>query len=234
MLTVLRAITDALLPRRCHMCGVSLPPDEEGICPGCMSSLPRTLFHRSDMNPMSSRFAGIIPFVRATGFLFYTPESQVSELVKDFKYHKYPSLARRLGAEMGRELYSTGFFSDADVLMPMPVHWLKKARRGYNQTEMIARGVSEATGVPVDTALCAVRPHRSQTKLNREERADNSIGIFRLRHPENYDGRHIILMDDVCTTGATLRSAALAILAACKQAGASPRISLLTLCVTTQ
>lgn len=233
-------VLDLLLPRTCHLCERTLLPHEEHLCLGCRESLPRTLYHRSDMNPMAMRFAGQIPFERATGHFFYSPGNQFTQLVQNFKYRKFPSLALALGTLMGKELYTTGFFSDVDVIVPVPMHWLKQARRGYNQTHMLARGVSEATGIEVSLELRAVKSHRTQTSLSHTERRKNIKGIFRLRHPERFEGRHILLLDDVCTTGATLMEAAEAVLEPYLNPDTHhplpghtpPRLTLLSLCVT--
>lgn len=223
-------LLDILYPPVCHICGGWLPPGERFICPPCISQLPRTLYHRdnSGINPMEHRFAGIIPFERATGVFFYAPNSPLAQVVQDFKYRRFPGLAFRFGEIMGNELFSSGFFSDIDAIIPVPLHILKRARRGYNQSEMLGRGISKVTGVPVSTLLRAPRSHRTQTSLSHEERRHNTSGIFRLHHPERFAGRHILLVDDICTTGSTLLSAAETVLDAVPAA----RISLLSLGVT--
>lgn len=187
---------------------------------------------------MEMRFAGKFPFTRAAGHFFYAPDSSLSQLIQNFKYRNLPLLARRMGQIMGDDLNLSGFISDIDVIIPIPIHWTKRLRRGYNQTELIAEGISQVCHIPVSNDLYARRPHHTQTHLSHEQRLANTGGIFRLRHPEKYEGKHILLLDDVCTTGATLTSAADAICSALKiEITSSPsplasRLSLLTLGVT--
>lgn len=227
------AILDFLLPRECHICGRTLDGDERCICASCHASLPRTAYHRMPDNPMVRRFMGIIPYRRCTSVFFYTPDSDLSNLIQDMKYRHFRHLGRRMGEIMAGDLLSTGFFNDIDLLVPVPMHFLKRARRGYNQVEELCRGISTITGIPVDTSLKAVRRHVTQTKLSHEQRLRNTVGIFVLKHPEKLAGKHVLLVDDVCTTGGTLISAANAILAPFKQSSVPPAISILTLSSTT-
>ena len=236
MLGFLGDIVDFLIPPACHVCGASLLKGERFLCPSCIAALPRTHYYSgyagtqapSAMNPMEHRFAGKFPFGHAVGYFFYAPDSRMASLIHDFKYRNFPSLARRLGDIIGTELFLTGFFSDVDFLMPVPIHWSKRLKRGYNQTEMLARGVSDASKVAVSTDLRAIKAHRTQTHLTPLERAANTRGIFRLSHPERYAGKHIVIMDDVCTTGSTLTACAESIL----RDAPTARISILTLAVT--
>lgn len=221
-------LLDYLYPRVCHICGVTLSGHERYLCTPCLARMPRTHYHRQPDNPMEQRFFGIFPFERATGHFFYSRGSDLASLVHDFKYHAFPGLAAYLGEVVATELLTTGFLSDIDVVIPVPMHFLKKARRGYNQTERIAGGVSKVSAIPVSHNLKAVRPHRTQTAMTLSERIENTRGIFRLDSPEEIDGKVVLLLDDVCTTGATLSAAAEAIISAAPSA----RISLLTLGVT--
>lgn len=221
-------IIDFIFPRVCHICGASLLPGYKYVCAACIDALPRTGYHRQPGNNMEQRFAGLFPFHRASGHFFYVPGSDISSLIQDFKYRKMPGLARHLGHIMGEELFITPFLNGIDYIMPVPMHFIKQARRGYNQTHLLARGLSEATGIPVDLSLKASRPHRTQTSLTHEQRRRNTDSIFKLLHAERLAGRHVLLLDDVCTTGATLAAAA-------TQLTSSPHgisVSLLSLGVT--
>ena len=225
---MLRTLIDFLVPAECRLCGMPLPPGDASICGLCTAGMPRTGYHMRPDNSMAMRFAGRFPFERAAGHFYYAPEAGISHLIQDFKYRGAESLARELGAMVANEIGIYSYFDNIDVIMPVPLHWTKLIRRGYNQTERLARGVSDVTGIPVSRDLKAFRPHRSQTRVSAEERLVNADGIFRLDHPESYAGKGILLMDDVCTTGATLTSAADAVLAGVPDA----RISILTLAVT--
>lgn len=206
---MLKAFIDILFPPLCHGCSTLLTQHESFLCLDCLTHLPRTLYHlQPSPNPMESRFAGRIPFERATAFLSYSHDSVTSFLIHDFKYRNVPQLARRLGSLMAEELSYSGFFRDIDAIIPMPIHWTRRLHRGYNQTEHMAEGMSEVLDIPIADNLKTRRPHQTQTRLSTEERRKNISGIFSVRHPEQLIGKHILLLDDVCTTGSTMLSAA--------------------------
>lgn len=205
---------DILFPRLCRICSTPLAEDEGHVCAMCLESLPRSLYHLRDIQPMVERFAGIVPFVRATSWLLYSRGSGVAELVHDFKYRHLPSLARQLGRVMGDEMMCCGVLGDVDVLMPVPMHWWRRACRGYNQAEELTLGVGEGSGLPVGHNLRAVRGHRTQTRMSLTQRTRNLTGVFGVERAAELDGLHICLVDDVCTTGSTLLSAGEALLAA--------------------
>ena len=221
-------LTDFLFPRCCHVCGARLGCDERFVCRPCLMRIPRTLYHSRPDNPMEMRFAGIVRFERATGHFFYSRDSDIARIIQDFKYRHFRGLARYMGEVMAKELFPTGFLSDIDMILPVPMHFMKKARRGYNQTEQIAVGISKITGIPVANNLYASRPHRTQTKLSLEERRQNTSHLFRIRRPEKLEGKTLLLLDDVCTTGSTLTAVAEAV----AEAVPTAKIAFLTLGVT--
>lgn len=225
---IIDSVIRLIYPKDCHICGVTLSSDEEYLCTGCRAMLPRTLYHQSRNNPMEQRFAGVVPYERASGHFFYSPGSELASLIHDFKYRRFAGLARQLGAIMGEELLISGFLGDADIIVPVPLHWIKEARRGYNQSCQLAAGMAAATGMKISEALIAVKSHRTQTNLSHMERRANTEGIFRLERSDELRGHHVVILDDVCTTGATLTACAEAILAALPDV----RISLLSLAVT--
>ena len=210
------ALLDLFLPRICHVCETKLLHDEEFICSSCIEKLPLTGYDKywdnktginTDLNPMEQRFAGQLPLDRACAPYFYTRDSSLATLVHDFKYRGFSKLAVTMGRMGANALRPSEFFDHIDLLLPIPIHWTKKHRRGYNQSELIARGISEVTGIPVGLQLRARKPHRTQTSLTSEQRIANTKNVFSVNHPESLEGKRIMLVDDICTTGATLLSA---------------------------
>lgn len=209
------------------MCGEKLAGHERFVCAACLETLPRTGYHRRQLNPMEERFAGVFPFDKATGHFFYQRDSALAELVQDMKYKGFPGIGEMLGELVAGELYPTGYFADTDVIVPVPMHGVKKMLRGYNQATLIATGIGKATGLPVRESLKAVRAHRTQTALSRRERQENTRGLFSLAEGHGLEGKGVLLVDDVCTTGSTITSAAEAL----KDSGHT-HLSIVTLGVT--
>jgi len=125
-------------------------------------------------------------------------------LIHDTKYNRRPIVGRKLARIHARELVKSGFFDDIDLLIPIPLHFTKLWRRGYNQSYEIARGLSDVTGLPIGDNLIATRPHPTQTHKNASQRRANSIGTFRVKHPDELESLHILVVDDVITTGSTI------------------------------
>lgn len=224
----LRDIADFFMPRTCHLCGCTLRESERIFCVRCIETLPRSLYHKMPLNPMERRFAGIVPFVQGTGYFIYSRNSELAAAIHDMKYRGFPSVGHRLGEIVGEELHMAGFFNGADLVAGVPMHWWKKARRGYNQTDFIARGIGDATGLKVVDVLESIRSHKTQTAMTLEQRLANLSGSFRVKYPDALRGKGLVLVDDVCTTGSTLRSLAAEVSAAVPDC----RIYLLSVCVT--
>ena len=204
-------ILNLFYPAECHLCGNDLSGEERFVCTPCIETLPRTGYHRNLRNPMEQRFAGQFPFVAATGHFFYSRDSSLSQLIQDMKYRGFPTLGNKLGVIAGRELFTTGFLHDVDLIVPLPMHYLKKAKRGYNQTDRIAAGISEATGIPVADSLKMTRRRRTQTSLSRTERLINAGSLFAPKKDIELNHKGVLLVDDICTTGATMGAAAKAL-----------------------
>ena len=197
-----------LFPEYCHICGYDLTQGERFVCSPCLASLRRTDYHLLPLNPMEEKLAGGPQFIRATGFFFYERCGSVSTLIQDMKYRSFPSIGEILGGVMARALKDSGFFEGIDLLQPVPMNRWKEWDRGYNQAKSVARGVSAETGIAICDNLRARRRHGSQTHLGVAEREANMRDYFKSYHPEEIEGRHLLIIDDVCTTGATLRNCA--------------------------
>lgn len=160
---------------------------------------------------MVERIAGRFPFVSATGHFFYSRDSSLARLIQDMKYRGFYSIGNYLGKVAAEELYITGYFNQIDYIVPVPMHYIKKAKRGYNQTDNIAKGLAEISGLPVVNMLKMTRSRKTQTSLNQSDRLSNADHLFKLKDGYNLDNKSILVVDDVCTTGATISAAAKAI-----------------------
>ena len=217
-----------LFPRCCVVCGSPLSRGEECLCTCCNINLPRTGFHLRKDNPVECLFWGRIPGLkRASSFLFYRKGSDFRRILHMLKYGGYKELGEVMGRYMSAELSSGEFFDGVDMIIPVPLHRKKQKLRGYNQSEWIARGIASVTGIPL-CAECMIREKNTETQTRKStfERWENVEGIFRLCDTVHFEGKHVLLVDVVLTTGATTVACASAF------AGVSGiRISVLTLAV---
>lgn len=219
-------IVDFIAPRSCVICGRRLSPTERSLCSVCVLHLYRTTFQFTpEDNEMAQLFWGLLPVERTAALIYYEPRSETAALIYKLKYGHRPDIGEDLGRIMAEEMKPAGFLDGIDILLPIPLSKKRYWQRGYNQSEMLARGMSEVTGLPVITkAVRRTNFRQSQTSLTRKERQENVEGTFVLRHPELLENKHVLLIDDICTTGATLL--------ACSEAIRSIkgiRISILTL-----
>lgn len=202
---------EMLFPATCDICGRALVAGEEHLCLGCLMGMNRVEVDFFAKNKLYRRI--VVPSVEigCVGSLFwYNGHDGYAHLIHLAKYGNRPQMARWLGMQLGQMLAEEGVFEGVDVLAPVPMHWFKQVRRGYNQTIEIAKGVSRATGIPVSAkGLRAAHGHKSQTRMGAKERSVNVQGLFEAGRPEELLGRHVMLIDDVMTTGSTLRECVL-------------------------
>ena len=202
----LSRLFDLVAPRQCALCGRRLAATESVVCGMCHMHLPTTGYeHRPYDNPMTRLFWGRLPVEKATALLSYQRGAQVAHMIHVMKYHNQPDLARQLGAFAARQIAESHFFDDIDVMVPMPLTRRRYWQRGYNQSRELCRGISEVTGLPTDNHA-AVRIHfaGSQTQQTIFGRQENVRSAFRLADASRISGRHVLLVDDVVTTGATM------------------------------
>ena len=201
----LGAAADVALPRLCPVCGKELDGDETWLCRSCLAGLPRTRYEEVPFNTMEQLFAGKVPIERATAYFFYEKGSPYASILHDIKYHGTPSMGRWLTSRAVRDMEGSNFFDGIDVVTAVPLHRSKLAHRGYNQSEYLARGIADALNIPYVEALKAVRPHATQTHKGALERWQNIQGNYAMKkNADRLAGRHILLVDDVVTTGSTL------------------------------
>jgi ComF family protein len=198
-----------LLPRLCHACGDHLLRNEHLICTQCFISIPRTNYHLTTGNPVEQLFWGRCRITRAAAFSFYTRGSRIRRLIHRLKYDGLKEIGFELGKIYGLALKNSEFMNDIDLIIPVPLHKSRQRSRGFNQSECIAEGIAEVTGYQVDiNTLVRIRSSDTQTKRSRYERWMNVEGIFTVADPQKIVGRHILLVDDVITTGSTLDACA--------------------------
>lgn len=217
-----------VFPDVCEVCGSSLVRGEEVICLKCDMNMPRTRVHNDSFNIIHEHLAGKTPIERAAGYFYYYRESDYAAIIHNAKYNGRPIIARKLAMRFARELMADNFFDGIDVVLYVPMFFLKKIKRGYNQSEYIAQGISQATNIPIGHNLISKRSHSSQTKKNSYSRWLNAQGVYDVINPEELENKHVLIVDDVITTGATL-------LACCDvvhKAVPSATISVLSLAVT--
>jgi ComF family protein len=183
--------------------------NENIICTACYVIIPRTGYHTVADNPVAQLFWGRCFLEKAAAFSFYNKGSRIRNLIHNLKYKGIREIGYELGKIYGLSLKSSGFTDDIDIIIPVPLHPEKIHARGFNQSEIISSGISEVTGVPVNTgSLYRLRVSATQTKRSRYDRWINVEGIFSVVDQEQIREKHVLLVDDVITTGSTIESCA--------------------------
>lgn len=206
-MNIFRQLTNLFYPDLCLCCGENLYGQEEYICTKCLCDIPKTNLHLQQDNLIEQRFWGKVPVEKATAFFFFGKGSRYQHLLHLLKYKGYSEIGTVLGQYAAAHLLENGTFQNIDVIVPVPLHPKKLRKRGYNQSEYIARGLSKVLNKPYDTAhLYRARENATQTKKSVFERYQNTLGIFAVHQPEDLTGKHILVVDDVLTTGSTLEN----------------------------
>lgn len=206
-------LVSLLFPRVCYSCGNQLVRNEKLICTECYVLIPRTNYHLETDNPVARIFWGRCRIEKAAAFSFYNRDSRIRHLIHNLKYKGIKEIGFELGKIYGFDLVNSDFTRDIDIIIPVPLHPSKERIRGFNQSYLISLGISEATGIPVDSGLLGrVTSTATQTKKSRYERWKNVEGTFMVENPDSIKGKHILLVDDVITTGSTMESCAIELL----------------------
>ncbi|MBK6344904.1 MAG: ComF family protein [Bacteroidales bacterium] len=195
-------------PRVCLACGNILFRNEDVLCFSCMYHLPKTGFHLIEDNPVARQFWGKIGFFSAASCYYFTKGSKVQHLVHQFKYKGYKEIGAYVGKLYGPELKKSRLFNSVSSVIPVPLHPLKLAKRGYNQAEWFAKGLAESMKTELDTStLIRAYSSETQTRKSRFSRWENVREIFKVTDIARQAGKHVLLVDDVITTGSTLEAA---------------------------
>ena len=225
-------VASLFMPRTCLACGRVLLENEGCICLACRYNMPLTNFSKHRKNPVKLLFENTLSVEMATSMFWFVGGTEWQRIIHNFKYYGRWYFAQKMGEWLGEELLSSGNFDNVDLIIPIPLHYRRRLRRGYNQSEQLALGIGRKMGIKCE--FRSVHRHLyndSQTSKHRFERWDNVEDIFEVRNAEKLRGHHILLVDDVLTTGATMISCASTILKACE---GDVRISIATLSVSRQ
>ncbi len=198
-----------IFPEICPACMEALPAGDSAICPSCFAKLPRTEFHLIRENPTQQMFAGRYPFHLVSSAFYFEKGGSVQRILHEIKYRNGTKLAMQLGTAYAVELREAAFFPSNPIFVPVPLHPLKLHRRGYNQASFLARGMAEAfPSGQMWEGLKRTKDTESQTRKGRFARWQNVEDVFTLKEKIPEACEHVILVDDVLTTGATLEACA--------------------------
>ena len=216
-------------PKLCGACDVPLAKGEAHLCFNCRLEMPFTNFESFRENPVEKMFNGRVHLEFATSLLFFTKGEKVQNILHNIKYNEQKELAIYLGRIFGERLQNNPYLNDVTTIIPVPLHPKKQQLRGYNQTELFAEGMSEVLNLDVITnAVIRDINTETQTRKSRTERWENVEKAFAVKKPKSLEHKHVLLIDDVLTTGATLEACAQTILsnANCKVSVATVACSL--------
>jgi ComF family protein len=205
-------------PNYCLGCRDGLVHGEEILCTTCLGELPRLDYYATDDNPITNRFVMRLPIKHGWALLKFQKSGIVQNLLHELKYNNHPEIGIKLGKILAANALQYGFGNEFDLLIPVPLHKSRLRTRGYNQSGMIAKGISEVLNAPYDDS-CMIRlaATKTQTKKSKIDRWENVSEVFQVNTPNRIAGKRILLVDDVITTGATLEACAHRLL----EAGAS-------------
>lgn len=204
---VLGSLADVLLPRYCKVCGRRLSVGEQHLCAACLLEMPRLEYRHGVLNPAENRLMGETPLVRAFSYIRYQKESDYSKILYHLKYYGHPAVGRWMARQAARRLNDIGFFDGIDFMVPVPLSRSKHRKRGYNQCDYIAAGITDVTGLRSMAGLAVrVRSNQAQAQKGQLQRWNNAEDIFRVTDVGALRGRHILIVDDILTTGATVSS----------------------------
>lgn len=206
---IAKGLMHLAFPQLCEGCRIPLLLQEHVLCMSCIQQLPQTDFHDRPLNEAATRLAGRVPFEHATAFGYFEPDGLLQHLLHRLKYKRRKEVGLFLGRQAGYSLRHVSWSGALDAIVPVPLHPRKQDARGFNQASLVAQGLGEILSLPVlDKVLIRSRYTESQTKKSREERVINVRDAFRLAKGPGPAAQHVLLIDDVLTTGATLEAAA--------------------------
>jgi len=206
-MTLFDDLISLFYPQLCAGCNTSLLKGEEVLCLNCLADLPRTNYHLYQENPVSQLFIGRVNITLATSFCRFDKGGRLQHLLHQLKYKGNREVGYKMGLLLGFDLIQSTLYQDIDAIIPVPLHPQKERKRGYNQSVEICKGLAESMNRPVITGNLVREVHTaSQTRKGRFERWENVSGIFNVKNSMSLTDKHLLLVDDVVTTGATLEA----------------------------
>jgi len=197
-----------VFPNYCPGCGKPLAAGENFICLDCVVNLPYTYFNNSRKNIVSELLFGRFNLDKAYSLCYYVQKGHLQQLLHNLKYNNKPEIGVELGNYLGQEMKKNNL-DDFDMLIPVPLHPKRQKTRGYNQSEEIAKGITQVIEKEIDTKSIIRNTYtNTQTQKNKTERWDNVEGIFTIKNLKKLENKHILIVDDVITTGSTIESLA--------------------------
>jgi ComF family protein len=205
--TYLANFINLLFPQLCQACKVTLLGTEELICTDCLYHLPYTNFHHQPNNIVAKQFWGKINLQAACALLYFEKGGKVQQLMHQFKYNNAPQIGVKLGHIAGEQLLQNKIFNTVNVIVPVPLHKKRLRKRGYNQSACFAEGLAQKLHAQVSEHNLIRRVNTAtQTHKSRFARFQNMQEVFAINRPEDLAGKHILLVDDIITTGSTLEA----------------------------
>lgn len=202
---ILNDVVSLFYPEVCPCCGELLNHTEKTVCMSCHYLLPRTGYEHVSDNPVARLFYGKVRLNAAMACYFFAKHGRVQPLIHELKYKSNREAGHFLGREIGKAILASDIYKDVSVLVPVPLHPKRERKRGYNQSEILALGIREVTGINISSNnLIRGVATQTQTRKSREDRWKNVSDVFSVRKPEAFAGRHLLLIDDVITTGSTI------------------------------
>lgn len=213
LIQTIRGLERLVFPELCASCSHSLFQNEQAICNQCIRQLPLSFYHQNEQNPVMKSFWGRLPLAFASSHFIFRKGTVIQELLHAIKYGNRPDAAVVAGKLMGHDLLNHPWFNEVDVLMPIPLHPAKEKKRGYNQSEELCKGIAHVTQKQLlNRQLIRTENTETQTKKGRFQRWENVEYVFALAAPDELKNKHVLLVDDVITTGATIEACAQVIL----------------------
>lgn len=202
---LLHPVLDVLFPKYCVACDSHLAASENIICFSCKHNLPYTKMEQLESNEMDIRMITKLPLEKAAALLFFVEKGLVREMLHRLKYQNRPEVGILMGELLAKQFQKADWFKNIDAIVPIPLHPKRQVKRGYNQSEIIAQGIANITDLPIlNKAVKRTKNTSSQTDKSRSQRLDNVKDAFMVHQAKSLNNKHILLLDDVFTTGATL------------------------------